>query len=373
MQYDIDIAIIGAGTIGLAIASKLSGKNYEIMLLEKNERFGLETSSRNSGTIHTGILSPKGSLNDRLCLESNRLIYEFSDKNGVDYRKCGKILVAVEEPEIEALESLYENRKDEIEMELLSQKALRKLEPSINGQEAIFLAAAGVVDAYGLMRCNLGLTINNGGSIVYKIEVVGVEKLAEGYKITIRDSEGISNITSRIVINCAGLHSHEVAAKAGLNIDRAGYSITYFKGEYYSLGNGKDRLSNCRLIYPLLRSGQIVGIHNVLDIDGRVRLGPDFYPVKEIEYSINDSRKTIFYESAKRLFPFIDYEDIEPESAGIMPRLYGIDQKFKEYVIRDEQDKGLPGFINLLGIESPGLTCSPAIAEYVYKLVKDIG
>jgi L-2-hydroxyglutarate oxidase LhgO len=222
------------------------------------------------------------------------------------------------------------------------------------------------------MRCYLGLARANGAQLICKSEVIGIEKAAGGYRVDIRDSEGISNLKTRIVINCAGLRSDKVAAMVGIDTTKEGYQHHYFKGEYYTIGYGKSQRMNQRLIYPMLLQSGLVGIHTVLDIDGRVRLGPDLYPVDEINYSINESRKHIFYEGVQRLFPFVEYEDIEPESTGIMPRLYAKNEKFKEFTIRHEQAKNLTGFINLVGIESPGLTASLAIAKHVSTWIDDI-
>jgi L-2-hydroxyglutarate oxidase LhgO len=175
-----------------------------------------------------------------------------------------------------------------------------------------------------------------------------------------------------VVINCAGLYGDRIAAMAGLDIDKEHYRLSYFKGEYYSVCSAQARRMGRRLIYPMLKPGGVVAIHTVLDTDGRVRLGPDFYPVDEVDYAINDSRKDIFLEGVRKLFSFVTAEDIDPESAGVMPRRFPRGQSFKEYVICHETDKGLPGFINVLGIESPGLTSSASIARHTARLVNEI-
>jgi L-2-hydroxyglutarate oxidase LhgO len=372
MSCDVDIVIIGAGVIGLAIASEVARQGREVYILEKNETFGRETSSRNSGTIHTSLLNPQGSWNARLCLEGNRLIYELCQKYLVDYRKVGKILVAQNDSEVRALENLYQRKGEGIEIQRLSRREIKKIEPEVEGRAAFLLPEAGIVDAHGLMRCYLGLAALKGARLACKSEVAGIEKSAEGYCLKIKEPGDVSFLSTRIVINCAGLQSDRIAAMFGIDILRSGYRLNYFKGEYYSLSSGQRKKLGRRLIYPMPRPGGLVGIHTVLDIDGRVRLGPDFYPVIEIDYAIDDSRKQYFYQEARKLFPNIGPDDIEPESSGIMPRTYGRNEKFKDFVIRHELDRGFPGLINIIGIESPGLTASPAIARYVRGLVEEI-
>jgi len=372
MPQDADIVIIGAGVVGLAVASEVAAEDRTVFILEKNTAFGRETSSRNSGTIHSGILSPRGSLNAALCLEGNAKIYRLCEKYSIDFRRTGKLLVACNEEECEGLEALYQRRDEGIPMQMLSQKELKLLEPAVSGKTALLLPSAGTVDAYGLMRCFLGLSSMQGVQLALESEVTGIEKAGELYRLTVRDSQGVTSLFARIVINCAGLQSDRVAALAGIDINRQGYRLNYFKGEYYSLDSGIAGKANRRLIYPMLRQGGLVAIHTVLDVDGRVRLGPDFYPVDCVDYAMDDSRKQIFLAGARKLFKNISEGDIEPESAGIMPRLYSEKEPFREYIIREETCNDLPGFINLIGIESPGLTASPAIAAKTAGMVNDI-
>jgi L-2-hydroxyglutarate oxidase LhgO len=372
MPYDVDVIIIGAGIIGLAVASRIAREGREVYILEKNESFGRESSSRNSGTIHSSVLSPRGSLNAQLCVEGRHLIYELCQKYGIDCLRCGKLLVAEDDLQIAGLEDAYKRKDDGIQMQWLSREQMQNLEPEVRGEFGVLLPEAGVVDLYGLMRCYLGLAREKGAQLVCKSEVIGVEKTAEGYRIKIRDSSGISTLQTRIVINCAGQQSDRICALAGIDIAEEGYKLSYFKGEYYNVNPAKGRRMNRRLVYPMLRQGRLMGTHTVLDIDGRVRLGPYFYQVEEINYAMDDSRKQIFCDAIKRIFPLVECDDIGPESAGVMPRLYGTNEKFREFIIRHEMDKGLPGFISVIGIETPGVTASPAIARYVGDILEDI-
>jgi len=202
-------------------------------------------------------------------------------------------------------------------------------------------------------------------------EVVGIERADGGYRVEVKDGEGGFSFITRVLINCAGLSSDKMAELAGRDIDDVGYRLHYCKGEYFSVSGGKGKMVS-RLIFPVPPPGLTgVGIHVVIDLDGRMRLGPSIRYVDEIDYSVTDEHKQLFYDSVKGFLPFIDYDDLQPEMSGIRPKLQGPGEDIRDFVIRDEGDRGLPGFINLIGIESPGLTAAPAIAEYVAGLVDE--
>lgn len=185
------------------------------------------------------------------------------------------------------------------------------------------------------------------------------------------DSGGRSSFITRVLINCAGLYSDKIAGLAGIDIDKAGYRLHYGKGEYFSLKSRQSTRIN-RLIYPVPPSDIAgVGIHITFDLEGRVRLGPGIQYVDSLDYAVDRSHQQLFYDSVKKLLPSIEYDDLEPEMAGIRPKLQEPGGDFLDFVIKDEGDKGLPAFINLIGIESPGLTAAPAIAEYVGGLVEE--
>lgn len=371
MSNQVNIVIIGAGVIGLAVAYQVAKEGREVYLLERNETFGRETSSRNSEVIHTSIFYPKGSLNAKTCTEGSVLLYEFCEKHDIAHKRIGKLIVAVDDTEVDALGKLYQESRDAgVNLTMLSWRELKQAEPNVTGVVAIFSPATGIIDSYGLMRCLSGKARDNGAQIVYKTKVVGIDKLSSGYKVEVEQPGGNFSFTTGVVVNCAGFHSDKVAAMCGIDIIKAGYKLYYCKGEYYSLSPSKGRMVN-HLVYPMLLPGGLAGIHTVSDVWGRTRLGPDFYYVDKVDYAMDSSRKQFFYQSSRRLFPFIEYDDIEPESAGIMPRRYNKGEGFREFAIRHEYDKGLPGFINLIGIESPGLTSCLAIARYVGGLVDE--
>jgi L-2-hydroxyglutarate oxidase LhgO len=367
-----DVTIIGAGVIGLAIAAEIAGKGWEAYVLEKNESFGQETSSRHSGVIHAGIYYPQNSLKARLCLAGNHALYKLGERYGIGYQKTGKLIVATTDEEVSELEILL-NKGQENGVEglgILSRRELKKLEPNVAGVAALFSPSSGIIDSHALMKYFVAKAEAGGVQIAYQTKAAAIEKVADGYKVTVEDGRGEFSFTTRVLINCAGLHGDKVAELAGIDIVKAGYKLHYCKGEYFSLAGGKGKLVK-RLIYPVpLPKVTSLGTHLTLDLEGRMRLGPGVEYVDSLNYAVNNQHKQLFYDSAKKLLPFLEYDDLEPEMAGIRPKLQGPDEDIKDFVIRDEADKGLPGFINLIGIESPGLTASPAIAEYVLRIVQ---
>jgi L-2-hydroxyglutarate oxidase LhgO len=375
MLFKSDITIIGAGVVGLAIAAQVAGHNRSVYVLEKNERFGQEISSRHSGVIHSGIYYPQGSLKAKLCVEGNHLIYELCQKHSISYKKLGKLIVAISDEETEQLQELKEKGRSNgaTGLKIISRNELKKLEPNVKGVAALLSPSTGIIDAHALMEHFAARAKDGGAEIACRKKMVGIEKLSDGYKVTVEEDEKDKfSFATHILINCAGLYCDKIAEFAGIHVDKAGYRLHYCKGEYFSVGGGKNKLVK-RLIYPMPEvKGTGLGVHATLDLEGRMRLGPNAEYVDSIDYSVDSRHKDSFYTSAKRMLPFIEYEDLEPEMAGIRPKLQGPGEDVKDFVIKDESDKGLPGFINLIGIESPGLTSSPAIARYVAGLVKDL-
>ena len=370
MSHRADITIIGAGVVGLAIASQVAREDREVYLLEKNERFGQEQSSRNSEVIHAGIYYERDSLKAKTCLEGNSLLYELCEKNGIAYHKCGKIIVATEDVEAQELEKLYVKGKDNgVPLKMLSRRETAQLEPNLRATGAFFSPTTGIVDSYALMSYFLRKARDNGAQIACKTEVSGVERVSGGYKVRGQDASGDFSFMTRVLINCAGLYSDKVAEMTGIDIDKANYRLRWCKGVYYSVTGGKNKLLS-RLIYPVPNDIS-VGVHVCFDVDWRLRLGPLFYYVEEMSYKVDDSRKKALLESSiVKALPFIEPSDLEPETSGIIATLQG--EGFRDFVIRHEHKRDLPGFINLVGIESPGLTASPAIARHVRQLVNEI-
>ena len=371
MVYKADITVIGACVIGLAIASRLANGDRGIYILEKNTTFGQETSSRNSEVIHSGIYYLEGTLKAKTCISGNHALYELCDKYNIAHKKLGKLIVATCDEEIPELEVLMNNgkRNGSEGLRMLSQKEAKELEPNIKVVAALHCPSTGIIDSHGLMRYYLATARNAGAQIAYQAEVKGIHRVSDGYEVLIGNTNEDFAFKTRILINCAGLYSDRIAELAGINITESNYRLYYCKGNYFSVGNGKQKYVQ-RLVYPVPPVKVTgLGIHVTLGLEGRMRLGPDTEYVDSLDYTVDHTKKRLFYESAKTYLPFIEYDDLEPEMAGIRPKLQGPGGDIRDFVIREESDKGLPGFINLIGIESPGLTASPSIAEYVADIV----
>lgn len=370
----MDITIIGAGVIGLAIASKVSHQDRKVCVVERNKTFGMETSSRNSEVIHAGIYYPERSLKATMCIEGKEMLYELCQMHGIPYKRLGKLIIATDHEETTKLELLFKNgeRNGLKDLKMLSRREIKKLEPHIEAEAAILSPSTGIIDSHALMKYYAKNVEEYGAIIAYNAEVIGIEKAMGGYDVVIKEPAGSFSFRTKVLVNSAGLYSDKIAAFTGIDIIKADYKLDFCKGEYFWVGNRKNTLVKS-LIYPLPsdKSGGL-GIHVTLDMQGRVRLGPNARYIDRIDYTVDYSQKRVFYESVVGFLPFIEYDDIEPDMSGIRPKLYAPDGGFRDFIIKHEIDKGLPGFINLIGIESPGLTACPAIAKYVARMVDEI-
>lgn len=370
---DAQITIIGAGVIGLAIAQELSESTPGVFVVEKNPLFGQETSSRNSEVIHAGIYYDKGSLKARLCVEGNTLLYEFCKKYDVPHKNCGKLIVATSQEEIGAIEDIRKTAAaNGVDLVTCERDRIKELEPNIDALKALFSPTTGIVDSHCLMKQYETNTINNGGQIAYKDEVTGIRKLKNGYEITISEADGGKYFfTSSVVINSAGLTSDMVSRMAGINDENL--RIWFCKGEYFRVNPPKNRLVT-RLVYPVPHHNmEGIGIHVTVDMAGGVKLGPDVTYLESniYDYKVDSGKEAAFYNSARKFLPFLEPGDISPEMAGIRPKIQKKGEPQRDFYIKEESERGFPGFINLIGMESPGLTSSLAIAKYVKSIVRN--
>jgi len=362
----VNIIIVGAGAVGLSIAAELSRIHKDVVIVECNPSFGQETSSRNSEVIHAGIYYPKDSLKLKTCLEGRALLYEFCARNNIPHKRTGKLIIAMDKNEVKDLEKLFlRGRENGVnDLTLISKTEIKRIEPDINAEAAIYSHSTGILDTHSFMKSLASSFEKNGGQIAYNTEVAGIAKTNSGYEVTVTDSQKDSfALNSNVVINCAGLNSDKVAAFVGLK--KAEYRLKYCKGDYFRLSRSKE--ANIKhLIYPVPKEDRGgLGIHLTLDLTGSIRLGPDDEYVKEIDYKIDPSKAKLFYESIKTFLPFVKLEDIFPDTSGVRPKLQGEGEGFRDFIIRHEYASGFPGFINLIGIESPGLTASLSIAKMV--------
>ena len=370
---DAEITIIGAGVVGLAIAERVSREFKNVYLIEKHPVFGQETSSRNSEVIHAGIYYPKGSLKSKLCVEGKELLYDYCLKHDIPFKKCGKLIVATSEEEIPVLDEITRRAENNgvNDLKVLDRDQIAELEPSVYALRALFSPSTGIVDTHSLMKRYEINSLNNDCNIVYGSEVTALRRIHSGYEITLLDSDkNLFRFTSSMVVNSAGLTSDLISEMAGIYDNNL--KIRFCKGEYFRLNPPKNRLIG-RLVYPVpLQNLEGIGIHVTIDMTGGVKLGPDVTYLQSniYDYKVTPSKQESFFKSAEKFLPFLEFDDISPEMAGIRPKIQKPGEPVRDFYIREEADRGYPGFINLIGIESPGLTSSLAIANYVMNLVK---
>lgn len=374
---DFEVIIIGAGAVGLSVACKLCEVFTSLLVVEKNTTFGMETSSRNSEVIHAGIYYPKDSLKAKLSVSGNRSLYEFCSKYKVNHRKIGKYIIATEEDELPLLENLFfrakENGVDGIS--LVEKKELNKKEPNIKATAGLFSPETGIIDSHGLMWTLEKICKEHGVDFAYKHEIIGIEKITGGYKISILGPDGtLFAIKSRYIINSAGLNSDKIAELAGINITEAGFKLHYCKGNYFRLSSSKKNIVS-HLIYPVIdKNSHGLGIHVTIDLNGELKLGPDteYLDTKVLDYSVSEKLRHKFYNAVTRYLPGIYPEEIRPDQAGIRPKLQGPNDCFKDFIIREESTIGLDGLFNLIGIDSPGLTSCLEIGNKIKELIKNL-
>jgi L-2-hydroxyglutarate oxidase LhgO len=363
-----DITVIGAGVAGLAIAARLARPGRKLAVLEKNLSFGQETSSRNSEVAHAGIYYPSGTLKAKLCVRGNHLLYRYLQHKGIRHKQLGKLLVATTAEETKALEKLYLNglANGAAELELLSSTQVKELEPDLDVFAAIFSPRTGILDTHGLMAHLAKDAEQNGALCAYGSEVVALDSQENGFAVTVK-REAL-HFQTRVVINAAGHAATKIAALTGMGVNNAGYRLHYCKGQYFRV---RRPIGVRHLIYPVPPlSGHSLGIHITPDLAGEIRLGPDAHYVDAIDYSVDENARGQFFASVQRFIPGLREDDLSPDTAGVRPKLQGPADGFRDFVIRHEAEQGLPGLINLIGIESPGLTSCLAIAEYVEELLQ---
>jgi glycerol-3-phosphate dehydrogenase len=369
-----NILIIGGGVVGCAIARAVSARWEDVFLVEQNPKLGMATSTRNSGVVHSGIYYPKNSLKARHCVEGNRLTYEFCKKHNVPFRHTGKLVVAAdahEEPALEALKKKGEENGVE-GLRLIGPEEIRKREPHICGSAAMVVPSTGIVSAEELVHAFARVAAGQGAEIVNYARVVSLEPVAGAIRVGLRigDEEDVQDetIEARCVINAAGLYADEVAGLLG----NTSWKIYPVRGEYCEVRGARASLIN-DLVYPLPHSdGLSLGVHFTKTLWGTFLLGPTATYVDGKEnYEKNRLPIAAFAESAKTLLPEVEESDLHLGYSGLRPKLvpptgHGI----ADFVIT--RDPVVKQAIQLVGIESPGLTAAPAIAEHVAGLVGEI-
>lgn len=358
MVSDLDAIVIGAGVVGLATARALALRGLATAIAEKAPSFGSETSSRNSEVIHAGIYYPHGSLKAQLCVEGRQLLYAYCDERAVAHRKCGKLIVAADESELARLENVRTNAaKLGTELHPVAPAKIAELEPEITAAGALWSRETGIVDSHGLMLQLLADFENAGGLAAFENPVERIKRSGDLWLV--HSPQG--TVSTRWVINCAGLHASDLARKVdGLEPERIPQT-RYARGLYV---RAAPSLRAQHLIYPLPQPGGL-GVHATIDLQGAVRFGPDVEWIESIDYTMNDSRIEAFRASIARYWPAVAKAELTPDYTGIRPKIAGKGAPDADFAVLGPRELGLPGHIHLFGIESPGLTSCLALAEYV--------
>jgi L-2-hydroxyglutarate oxidase LhgO len=354
-----DAVVIGAGVVGLAVAKALAQLGREVLVLERNLQIGAETSSRNSEVIHAGIYYPAGSNKARLCVRGKELLYEHCHAHGVPHNRCGKLIVATSAEQRNTLHEYTSAARTNgagllrwVECDELSQ-----LEPAVTGLAGILSPTTGIIDSHQYMLSLQGLLEASGGVIAFDTAVSHLEVQAPG--VCVHSQQG--SIHCQTLINCAGLWAPGLGATIDANTPTARYAI----GHYYSYAGTPFK----HLIYPVAEAGGL-GIHVTFDLGGQTRFGPDVRWLERVDYSFDDSARDQFVSAIRRYYPDLDATRLQPGYTGIRPKLAKSPGAAEDFVLRGPADHGVAGFINLLGIESPGLTASLAIAEWVVETLE---
>lgn len=362
MADRVECVVVGAGVVGLAVARALALAGREVLLLEAEAHAGTVTSARNSGVIHAGLYYTPGSFKARFCVAGNRALYDYCASRGVDAQNCGKLIVAHGAAEEERLQQLLErSHVNEVPgVRLLSAGEAHALEPEVACTAALLCPSSGIIDQHPYMLALQGDLENAGGTLVCDCPVRSLARTADGFLVRTGGSAA-TEIEARFVVNSAGLGAVALLEQIDSYPRERIPKLHLARGNYFTVA---ARSPFRHLIYPVPHAAGL-GIHATLDLGRRVRFGPDVEWVDRIDYAVNAARAPMFYEAVRRYWPKLAAGALIPDFTGIRPKLHGPGEPQPDFRIESEADHGLPGLVNLLGIESPGLTSSLAIGDYV--------
>ena len=361
----VDCVVVGAGVIGLAVARRLAQAGREVVVLEAAEGIGTVTSSRNSEVIHAGIYYKAGSLMARTCVAGKKMLYRYCADHGVPHKNCGKLIVATTPKEAEKLQSIraHAEANGVLDMQMLSGEAARALEPALNCDAALLSPSTGIIDSHAFMLALRGDAEAAGAALAFHTPLLRARAVAGKIEL---DAGGDAPMTleCRLLVNSAGLNAPAVAR--GIDgMPLASIPRAYLaKGNYFSCSR-KAPFSH--LIYPVPEPGGL-GVHLTLDMAGQARFGPDVEWVDTIDYAVDPARAERFYPAIRKYWPSLPDGALMPSYSGMRPKIVPPAVASQDFVIQGPKDHGVAGLINLFGIESPGLTSSLAIADYVGEL-----
>ena len=358
----VECVVIGAGVVGLALARMLALRGHEVVVLEAEDRIGTGVSSRNSEVIHAGIYYPTGSLKARLCLVGNRALYTFCAEHGVGHRRCGKLIVATDAAQVDALRMLKAKAEANgvLDLQWLEPADVRALEPELSCIAALLSPSTGIVDSHGLMRALRLEAEAHGATVVLKSPVLRGRATPAGLVLEVGGDDPMPLLADR-VFSCSGLGAIPLAhAMAGARPESLPpLPLQFAKGNYYGF-SGPVPFSH--LVYPIPPVGAL-GVHLTLDLGGQARFGPDVEWIDREDYDVDPGRADSFYAEVRKYWPGLPDGALQPAYAGIRPKLHGPGEVPPDFLIQREDAHGVPGLVHLLGIESPGLTACLALAE----------
>ena len=367
--YCVDAVVIGAGVVGLAVARalalspKFAGK--EVLVLEAANAIGTGTSSRNSEVIHAGIYYPQGSIKAQLCVEGKAMLYDYCERRGIGFKRCGKLIVATNDVQVAQLQGIIAKAAANgvNDLVLLTREQARELEPQLECVAAVHSPSTGIVDSHALMLSLQGDFENAGGLTVLNSAVASVFIASDAIKIVMQDG---TEIHTKTLVNAAGL-SAPLIAKSMQGLDAKFVPTAYYaKGNYFTL-SGKSPFS--RLIYPVPEAAGL-GVHLTLDLGGQAKFGPDVQWVESADDLVVDpARGDVFYSEVRKYWPSLQDGALAAGYAGMRPKISSPTQAAADFVIQGPKDHGIVGLVNLFGIESPGLTSSLAIGQQVASLL----
>lgn len=363
---EVDCVVIGAGVVGLAVARSLALAGREVLVLEAYETFGTQTSARNSEVIHAGIYYPRGSLKARLCVQGKDLLYAYLQARQLPFQRCGKLIVATHADQLSQLEALQAQAAANgvTDLRVLSQAEAQGLEPDLQCVGALLSPSTGIVDSHALMVSLLGDLEAMGGILAVNSPLAQARYAHGAIELIAEDGTRIQATT---VVNAAGLHACAVARRCEGMRQEALPTAYYAKGNYFSLS---ARSPFARLIYPVPEAAGL-GVHLTLDMGGQARFGPDVQWVDNPQdLAVDPARGAVFYGEIRKYWPALPDGALLPAYAGMRPKISGPGEPSADFVIQSDAEHGVPGWVNLLGIESPGLTSALAIGDYVSQLVQ---
>jgi L-2-hydroxyglutarate oxidase LhgO len=362
-----DCIVVGAGVIGLAVSRALALAGREVLVLEARDCIGSEISSRNSEVIHAGIYYPAGSLKARFCVQGREQLYRYCEARHVAFKRCGKFIIATEEQQQPDLQAIWEKarRNGVDDLVYLDKEEMLRREPQVRCVSALWSPSTGLIDSHAYMLALQADLENAGGIIVFNTRVKAGVAANQALNLEVLSSGSSFQLSAKTVVNCAGLGGDKLArAIDGIKLESLPV-YQYARGNYFTY-SGKSPFNS--LIYPIPNEYGL-GVHVTHDMAGNLRFGPDVEWVDEIDYEIDPKRSELFYQAIRNYWPELEDMSLQPAYAGIRPKINGPGLPAADFTIQDETGHGVAGLINLFGIESPGLTSSLALADYVSEML----